>query len=434
MTIVLKSITISAKAAAYARTSAQSKPSLWLKRGEKWMAQVAMLSQQRSGMTGDEAVAYAVKQADVDVIAAYPITPQTIIVERLADYVNDGELKAVYVPVESEHSALSACVGASLAGARVFTATASQGLALMYEILWIASALRTTIVMALVNRAFSAPINIHCSHDDAYASRDTGWIQFFAENVQEAYDLTLIAFKVSEDRRVLFPSIVNLDGFILSHALEPLYVLSDQAVRSFLPPKQPEYSIDPEKPMTYGPLALFDYYFEFKKVQAEAFKSVYPVIQEAFRDFEKLSGRKYVPVKTYGIEDADAALVLLGSSAGTARHVARQLRQKGEKVGIVSLTLYRPFPTEEVVRLLKGFKAVVVMDRSYSFGSPAAQLYEDIAAALYNESERPLLINAIYGLGGRDLLPAHVAEAARTAIEAARTGKIEERELWLGVR
>ena len=398
------------------------------------MAQAAVSGQLRIGMTGDEAVAYAVKQADVDVIAAYPITPQTIIVERLAEYVNNGELKAVYVPVESEHSALSACVGASLAGARVFTATASQGLALMFEILWIASALRTTIVMALVNRALSAPINIHCSHDDAYASRDTGWIQFFAENVQEAYDLTLIAFRVSEDTRVLFPSIVNLDGFILSHGLEPLHVLSDEAVRGFLPPKQPVYPIDPEKPMTYGPLALFDYYFEFKRAQAEAFKSVPPVIQEVFRAFEKFSGRKYAPVKAYGLEDADVALVLLGSSAGTARHVARQLRSKGEKVGVVSLTLYRPFPTEEVAKLLKGLKAVVVMERSYSFGSPGAQLYEDVAAALYNESERPLLINAIYGLGGRDLLPEHVAEAARIAIEAARTGKVKEREVWLGVR
>lgn len=399
------------------------------------MAVAAQLKgQRRVGMTGNEAVAYAVKQADVDVIAAYPITPQTIIVERLAEYVHDGELSATYIPVESEHSALSACVGASLAGARVFTATSSQGLALMWEITWIASALRTTIVMALANRALSAPINIHCSHDDAYAVRDAGWIQFFAENVQEAYDLTLMAFRVSEDKRVLFPSIVNLDGFILSHALEALYVLDDELVKKFLPPKEPVNPIDPDRPMTYGPLALFDYYFEFKKAQAEAFKRTYPVILEVFREYEKVSGRRYEPVKAYGVEDADVAVVILGSSAGTARYVARRLRSRGEKVGVVSLTLYRPFPAEALREKLRGLKAVVVMDRSYSFGSPGAQLFMDVAAAFANSSERPLLINAIYGLGGRDLLPEHVEEAFRVAKEAARTGKVEEAEVWLGVR
>ncbi|MEM0042958.1 MAG: transketolase C-terminal domain-containing protein [Thermofilaceae archaeon] len=399
------------------------------------MAQAVIVGKQRrTGMTGNEAVAYAVKQADVDVIAAYPITPQTIIVERLADYVNNGELNASYVPVESEHSALSACIGASIAGARVFTASSSQGLALMWEMLWIASALRTTIVMALANRALSAPINIHCSHDDAYACRDTGWIQFFAENVQEAYDLTLMAFRVSEDKRVLFPSIINLDGFILSHGLEPLYVLSDEAVREFLPPKDPVFHIDPAKPITFNPLVLFDYYFEFKKVQAEAFKNAYPTILEVFKEYEKISGRKYAPVKSFGMEDAEVAVVVLGSSAGTARYVARQLREKGERVGVVSLTLYRPFPARELVEALSGVKAVVVMDRSYSFGSPGAQLFMDVAAAFINEAERPLLINAIYGLGGRDLMPEHVREAFKLAQDVAKTGKVIEREVWLGVR
>ncbi len=390
--------------------------------------------QRRVGMTGDEAVAYAVKQADVDVIAAYPITPQTIIVERLAEYVNNGELNAAFIPVESEHSALSTCVGASLAGARVFTATASQGLALMYEILWIASSMRTTIVMALANRALSAPINIHCSHDDAYAARDTGWIQFFAENVQEAYDLTIQAFKIAEDKRVLLPTIINLDGFILSHSLEGLYVLSDDDVRKFLPPKEPVNPIDVERPMTYGPLALYDYYYEFKRAQAEAMKNSYPVILEVFKEYERISGRRYAPVKEYGMEDAEVAMVILGSSAGTARYVARRMRERGEKVGVLSLTLYRPFPEKEIVERLRGVKAAIIMDRSYSFGSPGAQLFMDIAAALYNEGERPLLINAIYGLGGRDLTPDQVEAAFRAAFEAAKTGVVKERELWLGVR
>ena len=395
---------------------------------------MAVLEQKVRGMTGDEAVAYAIKQVEPDIVAAYPITPQTIIVERLAEYVNNGELSAAYIPVESEHSALSACVGAAMTGARVFTATASQGLALMYEILWIASSLRTTIVMALVNRALSAPINIHCSHDDAYAARDTGWIQFFAENVQEAYDLTLQAFRVSEDKGVLLPSIINLDGFILSHSLEGLYVLDDSIVKEFLPPKEPVNPIDPENPMTYGPLALYDYYFEFKRAQAEAMKGSYPVILKTFEEYGEVSGRRYTPVKKLGLEDAEAAIVILGSAAGTVRYVVRRMRERGEKVGVLSLTLYRPFPVREVVESLKEVGAVVVMDRSYSFGSPGAQLFMDVASALYNEKKRPLLINAIYGLGGRDLGPRDVEEALRIGLEAARTGEVKERELWVGVR
>lgn len=388
----------------------------------------------RLGMSGNAAVAYAVKQADVDVIAAYPITPQTIIVERLADYVNNGELDATFVPVESEHSALSACVGASLAGARVFTATASQGLALMYEILWIAAGLRTTIVMALANRAFSPNINIHCSHDDAYATRDAGWIQLFAENVQEAYDLTLQAFKISEDRRVLFPSIINLDGFILTHSLEALYVLEDREVREYLPPREPVNPIDPNNPKTYGPLDLFDYYIEHKRQQAEHLKASYPIILEHMREYSDYTGRAYSPVKTYGLDDAEVAIVVLGSSAGTVRHVVRRLRERGERVGVLSLTLYRPFPSNEVSEALKGLKAVAVMDRSYSFGSPGAQLFMDVASALYNLRDRPLLFNVIYGLGGRDLLPEHVEHVFAKAKEFARKGEVEEREIWVGVR
>jgi len=387
-----------------------------------------------TGMNGNTAVAYAVKQAEVDVIAAYPITPQTIIVERLSEYVNNGELNAAFIPVESEHTALSACVGASLAGARVFTATASQGLALMYEILWIASALRTTVVMALANRALSAPINIHCSHDDAYAARDTGWIELFAENVQEAYDLTLQAFRISEDKRVLLPTIVNLDGFILTHSLEGLYVLDDKDVKEFLPPKEPVLPIDPDNPITYGPLDLYDYYIEHKRQQAEAMKNSYGPIKEIHRKYSEFTGRKYAPLKTFGMEDAEVAMMILGSSAGTARYVARKLRKNGKKVGVISLTVYRPFPVDEIREALKGVKAVAVMDRSYSFGSPGAQLYMDVAAALYNEKERPLLFNVIYGLGGRDLKPEHVAWVFEKAEEVARTGEVREPQIWIGVR
>ena len=386
------------------------------------------------GLSGDFAVAEAVRQCDVDFIAAYPITPQTLIVERLSEFVNNGELNAAYVPVESEHSALSACVGAALTGARVFTATASQGLALMYEILYIASSLRTTIVMALANRALSAPINIHCSHDDAYAARDAGWIQLFAENVQEAYDLTIQAFKIAEDKNVLLPVIVNLDGFTLSHSLEGLYVFEDEEVPKFLPPKEPVNPIDPEHPITYGPLDFFDYYIEHKRQQAEAMKASVPHIKKVFEEFSEFSGRKYGPIKTVGMEDAEVAIMVLGSAAGTVRSIVRKLREKGEKVGALSLTLYRPFPEKELAELVKGVKVLAVMDRSYSFGSPGAQLFMDVAAALYNLRERPMIFNVVYGLGGRDLTPDHVIQVFEKAKKFAEAGEVEEREVWVGVR
>ncbi len=389
----------------------------------------------RVGLNGDTAVAFAAKQANVDVVSAYPITPQTIIVETLAKYINNGELDAAFIPVESEHSALSAAVGASLAGARVFTATASQGLALMYEILWIAAGMRTTIVMALGNRAFSPNINIHCSHDDAYAARDTGWIEFFAENVQEAYDLTLQAFKVSEDHRVLFPSIINLDGFILTHSLEGLYVLDDKTVEEFLPPKKPYNPIDPEAPKTYGPLDLYDWYMEHKKLQDYHFNNnVPPVIKEVFEEYAEISGRRYTPVKTMGVEDADIGIMILGSSAGSVRHVVRQLREKGKKVGVISLTQYRPFPKKELVEAVKNLQVLAVMDRSISFGSPGAQLYMDVASTLYNAKHRPLLFNVIYGLGGRDLTPVHIEGVVEKAEEVLKKGEVEEEQIWVGLK
>ncbi len=385
--------------------------------------------QVRTGLNGDEAVAYAVLHADVDVISAYPITPQTIIVERLSEFVYNGELDAEFIPVESEHSALSAALGASLAGARVFTATASQGLALMYEILYIVSSLRAPVVMALGNRAFSAPINIHCSHDDAYAARDAGWIQFFAETVQEAYDLTLIAFRVSEDERVLFPSIVNLDGFILTHSIEPLHVFSSKDdVSKFLPERDPVNAIDPDNPITYGPLALQNYYMEIKRQQAEALFNSKKIIDEVFDEYSEFSGRRYVPVKKLFVDDAETVFVLLGSTAGTMRHMVRKWRREGKKVGVVSLTLYRPFPEKEFVESVKDVENLVVMDRSFSYGSPGGQLYMDVSAALIRAGVSPRVLNVIYGLGGRDFTP----DLAEKALEVATSTDVPL--IWLGVR
>ena len=383
----------------------------------------------RTGLNGDEAVAYAAYHADVDVVAAYPITPQTIIVERISELVYDGLLNAEFVPVESEHSALSSVVGASAAGARTFTATASQGLALMYEILYIASAMRLPIVMALANRAFSALINIHCSHDDAYAARDAGWIELFAENVQEAYDLTIAAFKIAEDKNVSFPAIVNLDGFILSHSVEPLYIYRDQnVVREFLPRREPLVKLDPDNPITMGALALTDYYMELKRAQAHAFENTPKHIKRILSEYSEFSGRKYDFIKKYMIEDAEIGFLVLGSTAGTMRHVIRKWREKGRKVGLISLTLYRPFPVEEVIEAVKGLKKLVVMERSYSFGSPYSPLFMDVASSIYHEREKPELVNVIYGLGGRDF-------NINTATEMwDKLSKTDSRKIWVGVR
>lgn len=379
------------------------------------------------GLNGNEAVAYAAKHADVDVIAAYPITPQTIMVEKLSEFVYNGELDAEFVAVESEHSALSAVVGASLAGARVFTATASQGLALMYEVLFIASSLRAPIVMALGNRAYSAPINIHCSHDDAYGARDSGWIQFFAENVQESYDLVLIAYRVSEDKNVLLPAIVNLDGFILTHCVEPLYIWEEKYIKEFLPAREAPNLIKWDKPMTYGALALPDYYMKIKRQQYEAIKHSISIIKSVLNEYTEFSGRKYNFIKTYMMDDAEYAFLVLGSTAGTLRSIVRNWRGKGRKVGVVSLTLYRPFPSEELREILSGLKAVAVMDRSHTYGGPAAQLYLDVAASLYDMEDKPRLVNIIYGLGGRDFTPSNAEKAYR----ALKDPKIKE--LWIDI-
>ena len=387
------------------------------------------ITQVEAGLSGDEAVAYAVYHADVDVISAYPITPQTIIVEKLSEMVYNGELDAEFIPVESEHSALSAAIGASLAGARTFTATSSQGLALMYEILYIASSLRTSIVMAIGNRALSAPINIHCSHDDAYAARDTGWIQFFAENVQEAYDLILIAFKVSEDESILLPSIVNLDGFILTHTVEPLKIFDGRdVVAEFLPTRKPVHYIDPDKPVTYGALALQNYYMEIKRQQAEAIKSSYKHIKDILSDYSEFSGRNYSPVKAYNVEDADTVFVVLGSTAGTLRYLSRRWSRQGRRIGVLSLTLYRPFPESDVIDYLKDKNTIIVMDRSYSYGSPGAQLYMDMAAVFMKHKLNPRLVNVVYGLGGRDFTP----EMAEKVLDKIKDRDITE--LWIGVR
>jgi len=399
-------------------------------------------------VNGDEAVAYAVKQCLVDVVAAYPITPQTIIVERFSEFVANGEVKTQYVPVESEHSAMSACIGAAAAGARAFTSTSAQGLALMWENLYIASGLRLPIVMAVVNRALSAPINIHCDHSDAYGMRDSGWIQLFVENSQEAYDTTIQAFKIAEHPEVQLPVAVNLDGFFLSHTLENVYMLPDEEVRNFLggyrkPVKtyidylnrEVEYKLDPANPLSIGPLDLYDYYFEHKMPQVEAMRKASDVVREVNEEWRELTGRSYGDgvIDSYAVEDADVVAIVLGSSAGTMKYVASVMRQKGFKVGVVRLRMFRPFPFNEVRDLLKGVKAVGVMDRGLSFGS-FGPLYLEVSTALYYSKERPLLVNYVYGLGGRDLSPAMAEEVFMDLTKVAELGEVKEYLKFIGVR
>jgi len=386
------------------------------------------------GLTGDEAVAYAVKQSKVDIVAAYPITPQTIIVERFSRYVADGEVHTGYVCVESEHSALSACVGASLTGARVFTASASQGLALMHEMLYIASGLRCPIVMGVANRALSAPINIHGDHSDMMGSRDSGWIQIYVEDAQEAYDWTLLAFKIAEDKGVQLPVSVNLDGFIITHSMEGVDVLEDEVVNQFVQIRQPLFTIDPEKPVTVGALCLPDYYFEFKRQQVEAMQNVHGVLDRACKEYGGISGRSYAALETFGMEDAEAAVICLGSTAGTAKEVARKLRAQGRKVGVVKLWLYRPFPTEEVVAAVKRVKALAVFDRAVSFGAPYGALCSDVVSALHTLDEEPEVFNVVYGLGGRDIQPSDVEFVFDEALETAETGVVKQKTVFLGVR
>ncbi len=386
------------------------------------------------GLTGDEAVAYAAKQCKVDVVSAYPITPQTIIVEQFSRYVADGEVQTEFICVESEHSATSACVGASLTGARVFTATASQGLALMHEMLYIASGLRCPIVMAVANRALSPPLNIHGDHSDMMGSRDCGWVQIYGENVQETYDLILQAFKVAEDQEVLLPVTVNLDGFSVTHCMERLEVLEDEDVDKFLPPRTAGYTLNPAKPLTMGAWATPDYYTEFKRQQVDALEKSMDRVKRVGEEYRRLTGRRYGVLESYGMEDAEAAVLCLGSTAGTARIVAEEMREKGKRVGVVKLRLYRPFPVEELFSAIKNLKALVVMDKALSFGAPYGALCSDTLAALYGFKADVKVFNAVYGLGGRDVRPVDLEVLFNEALNVAETGFIEEPVKFVGVR
>jgi len=393
------------------------------------------MAQRIVAVTGNEAVAEALRQINPDVCAAYPITPQTDMMQRFATFANNGKVKTEMILVESEHSAMSACVGASAAGGRVITATSSQGLALMWEILFIASGSRLPIVMPVVNRALSAPLNIHGDHSDAMGARDCGWIQLWSENAQEAYDNAIQSFRIAEHMDIRLPVMVCLDGFIISHSIERIEYLDDDAVKNFVGEyKQLNPLLDIEHPVSYGPLILPDYYMEFRRAQAEVMTKVPNVILNVAKDFEKISGRKYGLFETYRLDDAEIGLVILNSAAGTSKDVIDEFRNKGIKAGLLKPRLYRPFPYEEVGEALKHLKAVCVLDRADAFGASYGPLFMDIASSIYPYKDRPILINKIYGLGGRDYLPEHAELVLNELAEIAKTGKVKTFKEYIGVR
>ncbi|OGW53530.1 MAG: pyruvate ferredoxin oxidoreductase [Nitrospirae bacterium RBG_19FT_COMBO_55_12] len=384
-------------------------------------------------VTGNQAIAEAFRQINPDVMPAYPITPSTDIVQRFSEFVNNGKVDTEFITVESEHSAMSAAIGASAAGGRVATATSSQGMALMWEMLHIASGYRLPILMALVNRALSAPLNIHGDHSDGMTMRDCGWIQLFCENAQEAYDNMVMAPRIAEHLDVRLPIAVNLDGFIISHSIESMNYITDEDVKSFVGEfQQINPLLDTDNPKSIGALVLPDYYMEHKRAQHESTLKVMKVVEDVSAEFGKRFGRKYELFEAYRLDDAEVVLVALNSAAGTIKDEVDRYREKGVKAGLLKPRLFRPFPYEKIGAALKNAKAVCVMDRADSYGG-YGPMYMEIASALYPH-RGPALFNKIYGLGGRDLMPLDVDQVIEETAEVARTGKVKMVKEYITVR
>ena len=382
--------------------------------------------------TGNEAMSEAMRQINPDVCAAYPITPATEIMQIFSTFVADGLVKTNLITVESEHSAMSACLGSAAAGARTMTATSSQGLALMHEILYIVSALRLPIVLAEVNRALSGPINIHCDHSDTMGERDSGWIQIFAENSQEAYDSLIQAVRIAEHKDVQLPVMVSTDGFIISHGMERLEMYPDAEVQKFVGAYKPFYNVlDIDNTITVGSIVLTDYYLEHKRAQHEAMKNAHRVVAEIGKEFGKTFGKEYGYIEKYKADDAEVILVCLGSTAGTSKAAIEELRQEGIKAGLVKVRLFRPFPAAEIVEAIKGAKTLVVLDRSESMSNQAGPLATEIKAGLFDAGLAKPMNNYIYGLGGREIYIEDIKKVFKDAV----SGKCNSAEVkYLGVK
>lgn len=390
----------------------------------------------RERLSGNEAVAYAIKQINPDVMPAFPITPSTEIPQYVAAYIANGEIDTEFIPVESEHSAMSATIGASAAGARALTATSSCGMALMWEELYVAASDRLPIVLALVNRALTGPININADHSDSMGARDTGWIQIYAESNQEVYDNFLQAFPIAEDARVHLPVMICQDGFITSHGVENILLVEDEKVEAFVGEYNPEHFLLNEKePMAVGPYAVSNYYMETKRAQREAMQNAKQVILETADKFEQMTGRKYGFFEQYHMEDAEYAVVIIGSAAGTCKAAIDQIRETtGKKVGLVKIRVFRPFPEEELAEALKNMKAIAVMDRSEMFAATSGPLGAEVRAALYQAKSQAEVVNYFYGLGGRDITIGDFVQVYDNLEEMADTHVVKDMYDYIGLR
>ena len=389
----------------------------------------------RERLSGNEAAAIAMKQINPDVVAAFPITPSTEIPQYFSTFVSNGAVDTEFVAVESEHSAMSACIGAEAAGARAMTATSSNGLALMWEMIYIASSLRLPIVMSLVNRAVSGPLNIHNDHSDAMGVRDAGWIMLFSENNQEAYDNLLMAHRIAEHKDVKLPLMVCQDGFITSHSIENIELLEDDKAKEFVGTYKPDhYLLNSKEPMAIGPLDLQSYLFEHKFQQAEAMRNAKKVIKEVSEDFEKLTGRKYSFFEEYKLDDAEIAIVCMNSTAGTTKYVVDSLREKGVKAGLLKIRMFRPFPTEEVAKALSHLKAVAVLDKADSLNGAGGALFEDVVSSMYVNKNTVPTVNYVYGIGGRDTKTDDIVSVYSDLQKIVETGNIENPYRYFGLR
>ena len=389
----------------------------------------------RERLSGNEAVATAMKQINPDVVAAFPITPSTEIPQYFSTFVSNGLVDTEFVAVESEHSAMSACIGAEAAGARAMTATSANGLSLMWEMIYIASSLRLPIVLSLVNRAVSGPLNIHNDHSDAMGVRDSGWIMLFSENNQEAYDNTIMANRIAEHKDVMLPIMVCQDGFITSHSIENIELIEDSKVKEFVGEYHPEhYLLNKKEPIAVGPLDLQAYLFEHKYQQAEAMKNAKNVIKEVSEDFAKLTGRNYSFFEEYKSKDADYIIVCMNSTAGTTKFVVDNLRKQGIKAGLVKIRMFRPFPAEEIAETLKNAKAVAVLDKADSLNAVGGALFEDITSAMFTNQVFVPTVNYIYGIGGRDTKAEDINSVFEDLSKLDLNKKIEDPYRYLGVR
>ena len=389
----------------------------------------------RERLSGNEAVATAMKQINPDVVAAFPITPSTEIPQYFSTFVANGSVDTEFVAVESEHSAMSACIGAEAAGARAMTATSANGLSLMWEMIYIASSLRLPIVLNLVNRAVSGPLNIHNDHSDAMGVRDAGWVMLFSENNQEAYDNTLMANRIAENKDVQLPIMVCQDGFITSHSIENIELEEDSEVKKFVGEYHPEhYLLNKQEPIAVGPLDLQAYLFEHKAQQAEALKNAKKVILDASKEFEAWTGRHYGLFEEYKLDDAEIAIVCMNSTAGTTKYVVDNLRAKGIKAGLLKIRVYRPFPGEEVAKALSHLKAIAVLDKSDSLNAIGGALFEDVSSSMYVNNSHVPMCNYVYGIGGRDTTANDIESVYTDLIEIAKNGKVENPYRYLGLR